>query len=86
MIDHESDCPLEGQAWLRNAVAAAGVLTHRLPDDLLDRRSAEILTDTLARFTEQADWDSVTLRDIALVATFENREKYADDCDCGAFG
>ncbi|AJE87429.1 hypothetical protein SLNWT_7053 [Streptomyces albus] len=66
-------------------MGAAGALTHQLDDDLVDRKSAEVLTDTLARFTDQADWESVTLKDIALIATFENRDKYADDCSCGAF-
>ncbi|MFF7763141.1 hypothetical protein [Streptomyces griseorubiginosus] len=85
MIVHQPGCQLYSVHWLRHAIGAAGLLTHEKPDSAADRVSAEALTDTLARFAEQDDWESVTLKEIADHATLMNQERFRQDCTCGAF-
>ncbi|WP_175412597.1 hypothetical protein [Streptomyces sp. TRM64462] len=85
MIVHERGCPLYSVHWLRHAVAAAGMLTHENPDPAADRGNAEALTDAIARFAEQDDWETVTLKDIADHATLMNQGKFRNECTCGAF-
>ncbi|MFE6332975.1 hypothetical protein ACFVOK_07095 [Streptomyces sp. NPDC057798] len=87
MIVHQRGCPLYSVHWLRHAVAAAGMLAHEHdPDPAADRVNAEALTDTIARFAEQDDWETVTLKDIADHATLMNQERFRSQCTCGAFG
>jgi hypothetical protein len=85
VIIHQPGCALYSVHWLRHAVATAGALTHEEPEGGLDRVSAEVLTDTLARFAEQDDWEGVTLKDIAEHATLMNRPDFRGMCTCGAF-
>ncbi|MFF1321453.1 hypothetical protein ACFVZZ_18805 [Streptomyces chartreusis] len=85
MIVHEPGCMLYSRGWLQHAIAAAGRLTHEELEGGEDRGSAEALTDALARFAEQDDWDRVTLKDIADHATLMNRDDFRSMCTCGAF-
>lgn len=85
MIVHQRGCELYSVHWLRHAVAAVGKLTQEEADPDADRGSAEALADTLARFAEQDDWESVTLKDIADHATLMNQERFRGRCTCGAF-
>lgn len=85
MFVHQPGCMLYSVNWLRHAVAAAGMLTHQTPDPSTDRMSAEALTDTLARFAEQEDWATVTLKDVADHATLMNQNQFRLQCTCGAF-
>lgn len=86
MIVHQQGCTLYSVHWLRHAVSAAGLLAQEDPDTSADRVSVEALADTLARFAEQDDWESVTLKDVADHATLMNQDKFRGDCTCGAFG
>lgn len=89
-IVHEPGCDLDSVHFLRHAAASAGLLTQESPDPHVDRVSAASLADTLARFAEQDDWATVTLRDVAdhatLMTTGENRERFKAMCTCGALG
>jgi hypothetical protein len=90
LIVHAPGCTLESVHFLRHTAAAIGMLTHENPEHGVDRVSVEALADTLARFAEQDDWASVTLKDLAdhatLMNTPENRERFSHMCTCGALG
>ncbi|MFJ4988792.1 hypothetical protein ACIP9H_33950 [Streptomyces sp. NPDC088732] len=85
-MDHRKECPLYPVHWLRHAVAAAGRATQDPPEPFADKVSAEALVDALAHFAELSDWESVTLKDIAVHATLmdtpTNRERFAAQCRC----
>lgn len=61
------------------------MLAQEDPDDFADRTSAMALADTMARFAEQNDWETVTLKDVADHATLMNQEQFRHMCTCGAF-
>jgi hypothetical protein len=88
VIVHQPGCTLEYVHWLRQAIAAAGVLAQEprhVDDDAVDRMSVMALTDALAHFAELDSWASVTLSDIANQATLMNQEQFRSQCTCGAF-
>lgn len=84
MADHSMFCPLQQPGWLRHAVAAAGRLVSAKPiaNELrdADRVSAEVLTDALAHLAELPEWPTVTLADLAAMASDDPRLI----CQCGA--
>lgn len=88
LIVHAPGCRLDSVHFLRQAVAAVGLLAQEEPGPHADRVSAMALADVLARFAEQDDWAAITLRDVAdhatLMNTALNRERFKHLCTCGA--
>ncbi len=72
--------------WFRHAIAAVGRLATSDADEIttVDRKSAELLADTLAYFAELPDWEMVTLLDVAEQATpMDEDDRFAVHCTCG---
>jgi hypothetical protein len=76
--------------WFRHAIGAAGHLAGADSDAdadavaTVDRKSAELLADTLAHFAELPDWETVTLLDVAEHATpMADNHDFAVHCTCG---
>jgi hypothetical protein len=85
---HQTGCTLYSVHWLRHAIGAAGHLANADPDTdaltTVDRRSAELLADTLAHFAELPDRETVTLLDVAEHATpLSDTDDFAVHCTCG---
>ncbi|MGY2127463.1 hypothetical protein [Blastococcus sp. SYSU DS0617] len=79
--EHDEDCPLYPQHWLRHALSAVQQLTADDPEDDVDRLSAASLLNALDYFANHHGWEGVTLRNVADYATLMEEDKFPL-CDC----